>query len=82
MSNIGKVINYSFRISGDHVPIFNDLMPSIEDAHELSVGKGEHLIHRYRDAESNLRTQLHRIIKRPFGAMAESISESSSVQSD
>ena len=46
------------------VPVFNELLPFIEDARELSVGKGEYLIHRYRDAESNLRTQLHRIIKR------------------
>ena len=44
--------------------MFNELLPFIEDARELSVGKGEYLIHRYRDAESNLRTQLHRIIKR------------------
>ena len=33
-------------------------------AQELSEGLGEYLIHRYRDEESNLRTQLHRIIKR------------------
>ena len=46
------------------VPIFKDLMPFIEDAQELSEGVGEYLIHRYRNAESNLRTQLHRIIKR------------------
>ncbi|EMB14569.1 tyrosine-type recombinase/integrase [Rhodopirellula europaea] len=46
------------------VPIFTDLMPFIEDAQELSEGTGEYLIHRYRDQESNLRTQLHRIIKR------------------
>ena len=49
---------------GSRVPIFTDLMPFIEDAQELSEGKGEYLIHRYRDEESNLRTQLHRIIKR------------------
>ena len=46
------------------VPVFNELLPFIEDARELSVGKGEYLIHRYRGAESNLRTQLHRIIER------------------
>ncbi|WP_390621860.1 tyrosine-type recombinase/integrase [Crateriforma conspicua] len=46
------------------VPIFTDLTPFIEDAQELSEGMGEYLIHRYRDEESNLRTQLHRIIKR------------------
>ncbi len=46
------------------VPLFADLMPFVEDARELSEGKGEFLIHRYRDQESNLRTQLHRIIER------------------
>ena len=46
------------------VPIFRDLLPFIEDALELSEGMGEYLIHRYRSSESNLRTQLHRIIKR------------------
>ncbi|WP_417744719.1 tyrosine-type recombinase/integrase [Rosistilla oblonga] len=46
------------------IPIFTDLLPFIEDAQELSEGMGEYLIHRYRDGESNLRTQLHRIIKR------------------
>ncbi|WP_145291421.1 site-specific integrase [Rosistilla oblonga] len=46
------------------VPIFADLMPFIEDARELSEGTGEYLVHRYRDEESNLRTQLHRIIER------------------
>ena len=46
------------------VPIFTDLMPFIEDAQERSEGMGEYLIHQYRDAESNPRTQLHRIIKR------------------
>ena len=40
------------------VPIFTDLMPFIEDTQELSAGNGEYLIYRYRDAESNLRTQL------------------------
>ena len=46
------------------VPIFADLMPFIEDARELSEGKGEFLVHRYRDEETNLRTQLHRIAER------------------
>ena len=46
------------------VPLFTDLLPFLEDAYELSGGKGEYLIYRYRGAESNLRTQLHWIIER------------------
>ena len=46
------------------VPLFTDLLPFLEDAHELSGGKGEYVIYRYRGVESNLRTQLHRIIER------------------
>ena len=48
------------------VPLFTDLTPFLEDAYELSGGKGEYVIYRYRDSESNLRTQLHRIIKRAY----------------
>ena len=46
------------------VPIFNELLPFIQEAYEVPVGKGASLIHRCLNAESNLRTQLHRIIKR------------------
>ena len=46
------------------VPLFTDLTPFLEDAYELSDGKGDYVIYRYRDSESNLQTQLHRIIKR------------------
>jgi len=49
------------------VPLFPELRPYLEDAHALALERGEadgaaHVIRRYRDRNSNLRTQLERII--------------------
>ena len=46
------------------VPIFPELRPYLEDARELAAKDAAHVITRYRDSNSNLRTQLNRIIKR------------------
>lgn len=46
------------------IPLFPELRPHLLAAFE-DAGEGEeHIITRYRDANANLRTQLHRIIKR------------------
>ena len=46
------------------VPIFADLLPILRDAQELAEDGSSHVITRYRDNSTNLRTQAHRIIKR------------------
>jgi integrase len=46
------------------VPIFPELRPYLEEAFELAPEGAVHVINRYRDANQNLRTQLHRIIRR------------------
>ena len=46
------------------VPIFPELMPHLESAWESADPGTEHVINRYRDAGSNLRTQMTRIVKR------------------
>lgn len=46
------------------VPIFPELRPLLEDAHELAPIGAEYVITRYRETSVNLRTQLTRIIKR------------------
>ena len=47
------------------VPIFSDLLPILRDAFEvINEGASDYVITRYRDSNSNLRTQAHRIIRR------------------
>ncbi|MDA1050110.1 MAG: tyrosine-type recombinase/integrase [Planctomycetota bacterium] len=46
------------------VPIFPELRPYLEEAWDAAEPGTEYVITRYRDANSNLRTQLERIIKR------------------
>ena len=46
------------------VPIFPELAPYLEDAADLAEPGAEFVITRYRERNSNLRTQLHRIIDR------------------
>ncbi|MCA9235754.1 MAG: site-specific integrase [Planctomycetales bacterium] len=46
------------------VPIFPELLPYLQDAYELAEDGAEFVIARYRDTNSNLRTQLLRIIQR------------------
>jgi integrase len=46
------------------VPIFPELRPYLEEAFELAMPGAVHVIGRYRDTNSNLRTQMLRIIKR------------------
>jgi integrase len=46
------------------VPIFPELRPYLEDAYELAAPGTEFVITRYRDTNSNLRTQLERIIRK------------------
>lgn len=46
------------------VPIFPELRPYIDEAWELAADRTTHLITRYRDPSSNLRTQFLRIIKK------------------
>lgn len=46
------------------MPIFAELRPYLEAAWDQSDSETEHVITRYRSANSNLRTQLQRIIKR------------------
>lgn len=46
------------------IPLFPELRPYLEDCQELAERGDEYVITRYRDANSNLRTQLKRIIKR------------------
>jgi len=46
------------------VPIFPELRPYVEEAFELAAEGAVYVINRYRDANSNLRTQLNRIIRR------------------
>ena len=46
------------------VPIFPELRPYLAEVFELAEPGTEHVITRYRDSNSNLRTQLNRIIRR------------------
>lgn len=46
------------------IPLFPELRPYLLAAFEEAGEGEEHVITRYRDANANLRTQLHRIIKR------------------
>ena len=46
------------------MPIFPELRPYLEDAEALAVEGAEFVISRYRGSNSNLRTQLNRIIER------------------
>lgn len=46
------------------VPIFPELLPYLQDAFEIAEDRSDFCITRYRGAATNLRTQLHRIIKR------------------
>lgn len=46
------------------IPLFPELRPHLLAAFEEAGEGEEHVITRYRDANANLRTQLHRIIKR------------------
>jgi len=46
------------------VPIFPELAPYLSECFDLAQPGAENVIARYRDANANLRTQLHRIIKR------------------
>jgi len=46
------------------VPIFPELRPYLEEAFELAQDGAQYVINRYRDRNSNLRTQLNRIIRR------------------
>lgn len=46
------------------VPIFPELRPYLEEAHELNGDKSEFVIVRYRSKNSNLRTRLEKIIAR------------------
>lgn len=46
------------------IPLFLELRPYLEDAHELAPDGAEFVIGRYRDGNQNLRTQLERIIRR------------------
>jgi integrase len=46
------------------VPIFPELRPCLEEAFELAAPGAVHVITRHRDTNKNLRTQLHRIIRR------------------
>lgn len=46
------------------IPLFNELRPYLETAWETAPPKSEFVIRKYRDTNSNLRTQFLRIIKR------------------
>lgn len=46
------------------VPIFPELRPYLEEAHELNGDKSEFVIARYRNTNANLRTRLEKIIAR------------------
>ena len=46
------------------VPIFPELAPHLAERFEQAEPGAEHVITRYRNGNANLRTQLHRIIKR------------------
>ena len=46
------------------IPVFPDLKPHLEEAFDLAEPGGEYVVARYRDAGTNLRTQLERIIER------------------
>lgn len=46
------------------VPIFPELLPYLREAYELAPEGAVYCIHRYRGNETNLRTQLKRIIER------------------
>jgi integrase len=46
------------------IPIFPELRPHLEDAHELAEPGADYVITRYRQKNINLRTQLQRIIRK------------------
>ena len=46
------------------IPLFPELRPYLEAAFDEAKPGTEHVITRYRDANANLRTQLHRIIRK------------------
>ena len=46
------------------IPLFPELRPHLLEAFEQAEPGAEHVITRYRDTNANLRTQLHRIIRR------------------
>lgn len=46
------------------IPLFPELKPWLEEAYELAESGAEYVISRYRDSNSNLRTQLNRIIRK------------------
>jgi hypothetical protein len=46
------------------VPLFPELLPYLEDAHEQAADGAEFVITRYRSANSNLRTQFERILRK------------------
>ena len=46
------------------MPIFPELRPYLEEVYELAPEGTKHVITRYRKPNSNLRTQLHRIIRK------------------
>lgn len=46
------------------VPIFPELRPYLEEAFDQAAEGALYIINRYRDGNQNLRTQLHRIIRR------------------
>ena len=52
------------------VPIFKELRPYLEEAFELAPEGALHVITRYRDPSTNLRTQLQRILRRAGEAVA------------
>ena len=48
------------------MPIFPELRPYLEEVYELAPEGTEHVITRYRERNSNLRTQLYRIIRKAW----------------
>ncbi len=46
------------------IPLFPELLPPLREAFEQAEPGTEHVITRYRDTNQNLRTQLHRIIRK------------------
>lgn len=47
-----------------YCPIFPELRPLLDAAYHVAPDKAVHCVRRYRGAETNLRTQLHRILAR------------------
>ena len=46
------------------VPLFPEIRPYLDAAYDMAPDRAIHVISRWRSTETNLRTQLHRIIKR------------------